>query len=291
MFFKRSLKFGSYDHSGAASASTSASGSGFVKSGSGVVNVSKGKRISLDDVANVAINHYQVVYDCTVESEEVFVPLKAVGVPLPSSARECFPSYICRAALFARIISLLNGPLNWRHTVIETLISCLNDDVIPRLSDMHTAGNELVAAVTGTNGATFYADGKVVFVEQLVADNEFTPIGLTIFEAQSLALSAFVATGSACLTASGAVRLSSVVDGISALSCEAFGASTEAFDATIFENFRQHRGQLNSASNLRSLLEGSMRVNNPKDQLHGRVFAVIPQSTGPAMEAITVAAK
>jgi hypothetical protein len=180
-----------------------------------------------------------------------------------------------------------------RERIIETLVDLLNTNVIPCFSDVMLAGAQLVAALTGSSNALFYVNDRVLSMEQVLADDLFNPVGLTASEANCLAQSPCVVVGSVSLVAAGAARLASIVDCVSALSCEAFGAAVAPFDAAIFENYKQHRGQLNSASNLRALLEGSMRVNTPssKDDSVLRVFAALPQSTGPAVDAIVASAK
>ena len=266
----------------------------FEKNGSGTVTLSKGKRISLDDVVNVAVNFYQIVYEAPADAAaSLNVPLKAVPVSNSSSNGEFYSLTVSRAAIFVRVVALLNGPLAWRNDVIEAIVQLLNDNTIPRLSNVRTAGEELVAAITGSYDASFYFDGAVVGAEQLIEDDALNAIGLTVAEATCLSLSPFLATGIAALTASGACRLASMIDGVAAFSCEAFGASVEPFDATLFETYRQHRGQLTSASNLRALLEGSMRINNPisKDASVKRVFASLPLVTGPSVDSIISAAK
>lgn len=304
MFVKKTAKFGSWTNPNATATCTSfeccksGNGSTFeAASGcSGTVNVSKGKKISLDDVVNVAVNKFQVVYEGSSMSETLNVPTKPIPVPPTSccnSRKECFPVSICRAAVFARIIGLLNGVQNWREVVIEKLVEYLNEDIVPCFSDINAAGAELVACVTGSGSSVFYVNGQPTAAEQLLEDESISPVGLTAVEAYSLALSPFIAVGSAALNASGAIRLASLVDGVAALSCEVFGASVAPFNSAIFENYRQHRGQMNSAANLRSLLEGSQRVNNPssKNTCALRVFAAIPQTVGPAVDAILVAAR
>jgi hypothetical protein len=299
MFVKKSKKFGAWDSSSSSSAPGVGAApvncaNGVTKTGSGTVTISKGKRVSLDDVVNVAINQYQVVYDAGAAHDAIEVPCRAIPVTKTSKwQNEYQVTYVCRAAVFARIVALLNGPLNWREQIIETLVDLLNTNVIPCFSDVMLAGAQLVAALTGSSNALFYVNDRVLSMEQVLADDLFNPVGLTASEANCLAQSPCVVVGSVSLVAAGAARLASIVDCVSALSCEAFGAAVAPFDAAIFENYKQHRGQLNSASNLRALLEGSMRVNTPssKDDSVLRVFAALPQSTGPAVDAIVASAK
>ena len=60
------------------------------------------------------------------------------------------PYTLCRAALFARLVSLMQGRSGVRSNVIRFLTNCLNDGNIPIFSNNESnVGNELVAFITG----------------------------------------------------------------------------------------------------------------------------------------------
>eukprot|EP00981_Chlorochromonas_danica_P002793 scaffold539_cov187-Ochromonas_danica.AAC.14 len=91
-------------------------------------------------------------------------------------------------------------------------------------------------------------------------------------------------------SASQVIRLA---DTINVLTCEAMGAPLDAFDSSLFETFRQHRGQMQSASNLKALLEGSKRVTSSFNSMNKEAWVIvdIPQTTGPAIDIFAMASR
>jgi histidine ammonia-lyase len=76
---------------------------------------------------------------------------------------------------------------------------------------------------------------------------------------------------------------------VAALTCEAVQAYTEPFDSSHFDLSRPLKGVMQSASQLRALLEGSRSANESKRSVQdAEAIAAIPQIHGPAREAIEV---
>lgn len=206
-----------------------------------------------------------------------------------------YPVGACRAAVFARIVSLMQGKAQVRNSVIVTLlVNMLNASVVPNFSGEPLAGKELVAVLTGAETSYCYFKGSVVSTTDAFKSAGLQPVTLTESEATTLSSGLFFTTGVSCLIGIAAFNLiSSVVDGVAALSCEGYGARTDPFDSTHFDLNRPHRGQMSSASNIRLLLEGSKRVNTctSTDSVSDAAFHAAPQVHGPAQDILNMAIK
>lgn len=243
------------------------------------------------DVVGVAIHSYHVEIDLAgldvvTEASSVF------GNDLVGAQSTPLPAVYGRAILFARIVSLVQGRSQIRPAIIQHLVDVLNANVVPLFSSQSSAETELLGAILGKDG--FFCattQGLKSAAAAYVQNGLVSPI-LTKLEASTLTAGTYFQTGVGCLVATASSSLVSIADSVAALSCECFGASIEPFDGSNFE-YRQHRGQMASSTSLRSLLEGSKRVNKPKvtarDQL--KRFAIIPQIVGPAQEHIAQASR
>ena len=175
--------------------------------------------------------------------------------------------------------SLLQGKSGVRASIIEFIVDLLNSDIIPNFTSDENAGSELIEVING-KGFVF-VDGSIVSTETAFSSNFLTPLKLNKIEAETLKNGKFLLNGIAALLTAGANNLNITLDSISALSCEYFGANVDLFDSAVFEAQRQHRGQISSSANLKLLLDGSRRTNNPLVKLSAsNPFSVIPQVNG-----------
>ena len=207
---------------------------------------------------------------------------------------------VCRAGLFARLVSLVSGRAGVRAEVLELIAEMLNTRVVPLFSSDRAAGRELVEVITGQRVGGADSDVLVstpsgdLEASEAFAIYQLEPIALTQAEINTLSQGSFLATGACCLVGAGGANLVKALDGVAALACEGLGAPLEAYEAERFETGRPHRGQMLSAGNLRLLLEASKRCNSPasaKDAATRAVLDAIPQVHGPVLEAAAAAAK
>jgi len=252
------------------------------------VTITVGKRITLDDVVNVSVHRQILIIGLSADpiGAEVSSPIARKELP-PIGLRE-----ISRASLTTRVISLALGRLSSNLKTISFMVTALNEDIVPVLSSPDSAGQELIDFIEG-KGKCFSKSGNVVDTVVALAEAKLSGIELAAGESEELSGYPLITTGVGCLLAAGAKNLLSTVDCISALSCEAFGCSTDAFDALNFEMSRPHRGQMASATNLRLLLEGSKRVNTCPSEKRADAIPLhcAPQTTGPCRDVILAATK
>jgi histidine ammonia-lyase len=256
-----------------------------------------GRKVTVEDVASVAVLMHSVSLDqSTIDKidTDLASAKSKIGFSHPALSAvtqidsAVYDIILNRAALFVRIVSLMVCRSGVRSEVIECLVEMLHSNVIPNFSSPELAGLELCACLTGATSSCF-CDGVLMSSASAFAEADITPIGLTDSEFSTLKLGQFFSTGCICLIASGAANLGSMIDCVSALSCDTFGISIEPFDAVHFDVCRPHRGQIASATNLRLLLEGSKRVKNANAEpsFTDLVFGNIPQVHGPSLESIS----
>ena len=266
-----------------------------------IVAVGAGRKVLVADVARVSVLGYSVSLDGP-SLEKMDAEVGAVkGVPamfkpdfrsMPSPEQAVYPQSFARAAVFARIVSLMQSRSMVRSELVEFLVDMLEVDLVPNFTSEATAGQELVAAMTGNWSCHW--DGDVVSGSVALSQAGLAAFQLTADEATTLMKGQFWSTGCACLVTAGAANVITTVDCIAALSCDTFGAYTDPYDSIHFDTCRQHRGQIASATNLRLLLEGSKRVNTPPADASPPTlasFSNAPQVNGPAQDMITSAVK
>ncbi len=257
-----------------------------------------GKLASINEVAMVALNSAKIILDAEINEDE----LAPGGVKIEnfeSAANNEYssvPISICKAAVFARIISLLKSHAV-RGVVIKYLVDILNAGITPLFTDENKAGKQLVAIIMGASFAFCNYNDKVVPIQDALNENDIIPISLSESEVATLVAGQFYVTGASCLIASYAYNLAQMVDVVASLSCEAYGVCMEPFDYTNYDIARPHRSLINTANNFRLLLQSSKRVNtcskeiNESNKLASLAFHNIPQIHGPAKDAISSAIK
>jgi len=261
-----------------------------------------GKRITLDEIVLLSSSS-----QCSIKVDEVFLQkMEDAFRSVPQSELQTFvmednkvnksknadfTAEVRRAAVIIKIQSLLNGRSPVRRLLVEILIGLVNLSIMPYFTSFDKAGLELLEFVSGKGSASL-PDGSSLEARdalRLIGREEFV---VTNLEAAAFLKHPFLMLGLSAMVIGGATLLSKCIDPVSALSVEAKGLPVDSFDPAAFEAFRQHRGQITSAFNLRTLLEGSKRAGPIQTQdLSYSAFFNIPQINGPSQEIITNAAK
>ena len=219
------------------------------------------------------------------------------------------PLMYCRAALFSKIVSLVNTQ-SVSSVVVSRLCKFLELGIVPVLTSEATAGIELIGALTFAPAARCYYNNSNDSKSADSFINELGPFALNInsVELKYLISGHFFAVGVGCLLGACALANSQCLDCISSLTCEALGndgtirnnSIIASLDSQQFDVGRQHRGQMASASNIRLLLEGSTRVtaqNNSKVSeetvavVTPSIFLHLPHVHGPVLETMTATVK
>jgi histidine ammonia-lyase len=167
-----------------------------------------------------------------------------------------------RALMLLRANSLAKGYSGVRPLVIDTLCEMLNRGVHPVIPSQGSVGASGDLAPLAHLALTLIGEGEAVFEGKRMAGAEamkraqITPVALEAKEAISLmnGTQGMLAVGTLALLA--ASILVDSADVVGALSLDALHGTDAAFDERIHKA-RPHPGQIRTAENLRSMLEGS----------------------------------
>src|ERR1700741_559995 len=189
----------------------------------------------------------------------------AVGVGEPLSIAET------RAMMLLRANSLAKGFSGVRGAVIDTICELLTRGVTPWVPSQGSVGASgdlaplahLALLLIGEGECHDGKGGRITGSDALKREN-IKPLVLEAKEAVSLinGTQAMLAVGTLSLLA--AEILVDSADVIGAMACDALKGTDAAFDERIYRA-RPHAGQIESASNLRKMLEGSAIWESHRD--------------------------
>jgi len=189
----------------------------------------------------------------------------AVGVGEPLSAAET------RAMMLLRANSLSKGHSGVRAAVIDTICEMLNRGVTPMVPSQGSVGASGDLAPLGHLALTLIGEGECLDEKgtripavDAMRRAQVKPLVLEAKEAVSLinGTQGMLAVGVLALLA--AETLVDTADVIGALALDALRGTDVAFDERIHKA-RPHSGQLQTAANLRKMLEGSQLRESHRD--------------------------
>jgi histidine ammonia-lyase len=207
------------------------------------------------------------------------------------------PHEIVKLMLLLKIQSLSYGKSAVQLITVERLIDFYNHDILPVVFTQGSLGASgdlsplahLCLPLIGL-GEVYYKNEKKSASEVLESLN-LSPIELQSKEGLALlnGTQFMSAYGTWCLLH--AKKLSVVADYTGAVSLEAFDGRMEPFKPHL-HTIRPHAGQIETASNMRYLLEGSELINRKKEHVQDPYsFRCIPQVHGASKDAIAYAEK
>ena len=177
-----------------------------------------------------------------------------VGPALPPEAT--------RALMLLRAHVLARGYSGVRPAVVETLLAILNADVLPTVPEQGSIGASgdlaplahLALVLLGEGAASLR--GETMPAAAALHRAGIEPLRLGPKEGLALINGTQLITAVGTLALLEAEELAAVADIAGACTLEALKGSHRAFDPRLHA-LRPHRGQVDSATNLRALLEGS----------------------------------
>lgn len=253
-----------------------------------------GRLVTLEEVGRVAMLNASVTLDAgaieKVDKSSKGASGGSKGVTTTTTVQTdvaAAPVEVCRAAIFARIVSLMQGTSRVCSCTIQLLVDMLEYDVVPVLHNTDNVGVELVAALEGSCSAAYYGAASL-------DEKSLDAVHLTATERDVLSSDAsFLVTGATCLVAAGALHMTYMVDIVGALSSEAVGMDTSYFDVSNYESGRQHRGQIASATIFQQMMQGTKVTGKgiSGQSFDQDAFVLSPQMHGPAIDIIATAAR
>ena len=200
----------------------------------------------------------------TIELQKNIVLSHAVGIGEP------FPQKIAKGVMLLKLNSFLQGYSGVRFEVVRTLISMINKNVIPYIPEKGSVGASGDLAPLAHMALAMTGQGKAYFEGKLMSgESALKKAGIPVLELrqkEGLAILNGTQVMASVLGASllEAEKLIKSADIIGSLSLEALKGSPSAFDERI-HMARPHKGQIDTAFNLRMLLKGSKIVKSHKD--------------------------
>lgn len=204
-----------------------------------------------------------------------------------------FSKDIARAIVLLRANALSKGFSGVRPSTVETLLEMLNKDVVPCIPEKGSLGasgdlaplSHMVLVMIG-EGEAFY-QGEILPGRVAMERAGIPVITLTSKEGLSLINGTQVMTAVGCLTTYDSIQLLKLADISAAMSVEALGGITDAFDPRVHA-IRPHRGQMDTAANLLRLLEGSCNTTRQGEVRVQDAYALrcVPQIHGASKDAL-----
>ncbi len=206
------------------------------------------------------------------------------------------PSQIVKLMLLLKIQSLSYGHSGVQLVTVQRLVDFYNNDVLPIVFQQGSLGASgdlaplahLSLPLLGMGEVE--VDGLVLDAAEVLEQFGWEPINLRSKEGLALH------NGTQFMSAYGvwsllkAMRLSRQADKIAAVSLDAFDGRIEPFCDPV-HIVRSHRGQLETARNMRHLLEGSQILAQPKAHVQDPYsFRCIPQVHGASKDTISYVA-
>ncbi|RCK72078.1 MAG: Histidine ammonia-lyase [Ignavibacteriae bacterium] len=213
-----------------------------------------------------------------------------VGEPLPLD--------VIRAMIILRLNALSKGYSGIRYETLEFIKNFFNSGITPIIPSKGSVGSSGDLIPLSHMTLSFLGKGKVLYQDVLMDASlalkkaKLNPLKLQAKEGLALINGTQMMTAYAALIVYEAIQLCKIADISAAMSFEALKGTDTAFDKRI-HNLRPHKGQMESAENLRRLISGSEireshRFNDPRVQ-DAYSLRCIPQVHGATRDAVRYA--
>lgn len=203
---------------------------------------------------------------------------------------------IVRLMLFLKAHALSMGNSGVQVVTVERIVDMLNHNVLPIVYDRGSLGasgdlaplSNLFLPLLGLGEVRY--NGAKRNAEDVLQELGWQPIELQSKEGLALLNGTQFMSSHAVFALLKAFKLSKLADIIGAVSLEAFDGRIEPFHANL-QNVRPHQGQIETARNIRKILDGSELIARPKKHVQDPYsFRCMPQVHGASKDAINYVA-
>lgn len=198
-----------------------------------------------------------------------------------------------RGIMLLRANALSKGYSGISINTLETLIEMLNKGVHPVIPEKGSLGasgdlaplSHMVLPMLGEGKAEY--KGKILSGREAMESADIKIVELTAKEGLALINGTQVMTAVGTLALNSAINLIKVSDIAAALTVEALRGIKDAYDLSIHE-IRPHKGQIETARNLLSLIEGSTYATNQGELRVQDAYTLrcVPQVHGASKDAV-----
>jgi histidine ammonia-lyase len=202
------------------------------------------------------------------------------------------PSEIVKLMLLLKVQGLSYGNSGVQLETVERLIALYNENILPVVYEQGSLGASGDLAPLAHLTLPLLGMGEVIYRDQRMSGAEMNrlmnwkPVVLKSKEGLALLNGTQFMSAYATWSVMKAQQLCIITDVIGALSLEGFDGRTEPFHHLIQE-IRPHKGQVDTAINMRNLLKGSSIASQKKQHVQDPyAFRCIPQVHGASKDAV-----
>ncbi|MDR1951415.1 MAG: histidine ammonia-lyase [Bacteroidales bacterium] len=202
------------------------------------------------------------------------------------------PLRIVKIMLLLKIQSLSYGHSGVQLKTVERLVDMFNHDVLPVVFQQGSLGASGDLAPLAHLSLPLLGLGEVNYrgsnfsVQEIFDILNWEPITLESKEGLALLNGTQFMSAYAVYALIKCLRLSKQADVIAAASIDAFDGNISPFHELI-QNVRHHQGQIQTAKNIRDILEGSELINRSKENVQDPYsFRCVPQVHGASKDAL-----
>lgn len=202
------------------------------------------------------------------------------------------PKEIARLMLFLKVQSLSYGHSGVQLVTVQRLVDMFNNNIIPVVYEQGSLGASgdlsplahMCLPLLGHGEVEI--DGNIISGEELMKKMGWEPIKLCSKEGLALLNGTQFMQAYGVYSLINAKRLSHWADNIGAMSLDAFDGRIEPFEHNVHA-IRPHAGQIETAKNIREILDGSEIIKQPKQHVQDPYsFRCIPQVHGASKDTI-----
>ncbi len=203
---------------------------------------------------------------------------------------------IVKLMLFLKAHALSLGHSGVQVETVQRIVDFYNNDILPVVYDRGSLGasgdlaplSNLFLPLIGMGEVRH--NGKIRPAEDVLKEMNWKAIELRSKEGLALLNGTQFMSSHGVYAMVKAFKIAKISDIIGAVSLEAFDGRIDPFHANI-QNVRPHQGQIETARNLRKILEGSELIARPKKHVQDPYsFRCMPQVHGASKDAINYVA-
>lgn len=232
------------------------------------------------------------LYDRPISKKDLSTLQKNLVMSHACGLGDEVPLDIVKLMIFLKVQSLSYGNSGVQLSTVERLIEFYNNDVLPQIFQLGSLGASGDLAPLAHMSLPLIGMGKVYFEGELMEaaeiNEKFNWEPLVLQSKEGLALlngTQFMAAYGTYLLIE-AKKYSFLADFVGAISLDAYDGRIEPFHHRVHE-IRAHKGQIDTAKNIRDILEGSEILQQTKVHVQDPYsFRCIPQVHGATKDAL-----
>ncbi|HAG16743.1 MAG TPA: histidine ammonia-lyase [Bacteroidales bacterium] len=251
------------------------------------------EKIALSDEPIYGINTgFGSLYDKSISKSDLNTLQRNLVMSHACGLGDEVPLDVVKLMLLLKIQSLSYGNSGVQLTTVERLVSFYNENVLPQIFQLGSLGASGDLAPLAHLALPLIGLGKVYYkgalCEAEAINKKFAWEPITLQSKEGLALlngTQFMAAYGAYLLIE-AKKYTFLANLISAISLDAYDGRIEPFHPRVHE-IRPHKGQIDTAKTIRSILDGSQIIQQQKVHVQDPYsFRCIPQVHGASQDAI-----